>query len=71
MHHGISITSSASFLMVSSPSSQMTISFPSRAFTSCRFETTFSYTGVCVAMATTGMFSSMSAIGPCFISPAG
>ena len=34
------------------------------------FETTFSSTGESVATQTTGVSSSSSAIGPCFISPA-
>ena len=33
-------------------------------------EMTFSSTGDSVATTTTGVFSSSSAIGPCFISPA-
>ena len=53
------------------------ITCPDRAFTSFRFEIVFSYlstsSGLCVlvAMNTTGRFSSISAFGPCFISPAG
>ena len=35
------------------------------------FDTTFSNTLSCGAMNTTGMFSSISAMGPCFISAAG
>ena len=41
-----------------------------RARTSCMFDTTFSTTGESVATTTTGVPSSSSAIGPCFISPA-
>ena len=41
-----------------------------RAATSCMFDTTFSRTGDSVATTTTGVPSSSSAIGPCFISPA-
>ena len=42
-----------------------------RALTSSMLETIFEYTGSRGASATTGMFSSMRAIGPCFISAAG
>ena len=43
---------------------------PSRARTSARLDRTFSYPFPRGAMTTTGIPSSMSAIGPCFISPA-
>ena len=42
-----------------------------RARTSATFESTLSRIGIRVATHTTGVFSSSSAIGPCFISPAG
>ena len=42
-----------------------------RALLSCRFDTSLSYTGLFVATAMTGNPSSISAMGPCFISPAG
>ena len=42
-----------------------------RASTSSMFDSIFSNTPSCGATATTGMFSSIRAIGPCFISPAG
>ena len=41
-----------------------------RARTSATLESTFSSTGLSVATQTTGVDSSSSAIGPCFISPA-
>ena len=41
-----------------------------RAATSCMLETILSSTGESVATQTTGVRSSSSAIGPCFISPA-
>ena len=47
------------------------MTFPPRAFTSSMFDTIFECTASRGAMKTTGMFSSMSAIGPCFISAAG
>ena len=43
---------------------------PSRAATSCMFETVFSNTRSCGAITMTGMVLSMSAIGPCLSSPA-
>ena len=49
----------------------MTMVVPLRAFTSWMFDTILSKTESCGAMNTTGIFSSMSAIGPCFISAAG
>ena len=47
------------------------MTIPERAFTSSMFESIFSNTPSSGAIATTGMSSSISAIGPCFISPAG
>ena len=41
-----------------------------RALTSAMFESTLSRMGLFVATQTTGVDSSSSAIGPCFISPA-
>ena len=52
------------------PSVAMAMTCAPRARTSCMFETTFSSTGESVATVTTGVDSSSSAIGPCFISPA-
>ena len=49
----------------------MQMTFPPRAFTSWMFDTTLSNTESCGAMNTTGISSSISAIGPCFISAAG
>ena len=46
------------------------ITLAPRARTSWMFEITFSSTGDSVATTTTGVLSSSSAIGPCFISPA-
>ena len=43
---------------------------PPRAATSCMLETVFSNTRSYGAITTTGMFSSISAIGPCLSSPA-
>jgi hypothetical protein len=43
---------------------------PPRAATSCMFDTVFSKMRSCGAMTMTGMFSSISAIGPCLSSPA-
>ena len=43
---------------------------PPRAATSCMLETVFSNTPSCGAVTITGMVSSISAIGPCFNSPA-
>ena len=57
--------------MSSSPSVAMATTMAPRAFASCRFDTSLSYTGLFVATAMTGKPSSMSAMGPCFISPAG
>ena len=47
------------------------ITFPPRAFTSSMFDTIFWCTPSFGAMNTTGIASSISAIGPCFISAAG
>ena len=44
---------------------------PPRARTSCMFDSTLVYTSSFGATNTAGMFSSISAIGPCFISAAG
>ena len=44
---------------------------PPRALTSCRFESVFSYVELRGAITMTGKRSSISAIGPCFISPDG
>ena len=44
---------------------------PPRAFTSCMFPIIFSNTWSVGAIMTTGICSSISAIGPCLISPAG
>ncbi|MOA50258.1 hypothetical protein D3C78_1732510 [compost metagenome] len=51
-------------------SSVMKMMRPPRAATSCMFETVFSKKRSCGAMTMTGIFSSISAIGPCFSSPA-
>ena len=56
--------------MRSSPRVAIAITWAPRARTSWMFETTFSSTGESVATQTTGVESSSSAIGPCFISPA-
>ena len=52
------------------PSVVTAITCAPRACTSAMFETTLSSTGESVATQTTGVRSSSSAIGPCFISPA-
>ncbi len=46
------------------------ITWAPRTRTSAMFESTLSSTGASVATQTTGVCSSSSAIGPCFISPA-
>ena len=46
------------------------ITWAPRARTSAAFESTLSRIGMSVATHTTGVDSSSSAIGPCFISPA-
>ena len=48
----------------------MAITSAPRARTSSMLESIFSTIGLSVATATTGVDSSSSAIGPCFISPA-
>ena len=50
--------------------SEIKITLPPRAITSCMFEIVFSNSASGGAITTTGMVSSMSAIGPCFSSPA-
>ena len=47
-----------------------TITCPPRAAASCRFDAVFSNSGPDGTMAITGTSLSISAIGPCFISPA-
>ena len=47
-----------------------TITWPPRAAASCRFDAVFSNSGPDGTMAITGTSLSISAIGPCFISPA-
>ncbi len=68
---GISKLLSASPRISASPSVTMAITFPLRAFTSSMLLTIFECTPSRGARKTTGMFSSMRAIGPCFISAAG
>ena len=63
-------TDSACSPMAWLPSVAMATTWAPRARTSCMLETTFSSTGESVATVTTGVDSSSSAIGPCFISPA-
>ena len=63
--------SSSSCSSVVSPLVVMAMIEPPRALASWMLPCIFSNTWSCVAMATTGICSSMSAIGPCFISPAG
>ena len=58
-------------LMRESPSLVMAMTVPPRALASCTLPSIFSNTESSGASATTGMFSSINAIGPCFISPAG
>ncbi len=76
------MTCSTSREMWVSPSMAMAMAMamtrPLRAVTSWMLERVFSYLrtelgslGSCVAMHTTGSVSSMRALGPCFISPAG
>jgi len=50
--------------------SEIRITRPPRAATSCMFEAVFSKSSSVGATTITGTASSMSAIGPCFISPA-
>ena len=52
------------------PSVATAMTWAPRARTSCMFETTLSRIGESVAATMTGVDSSSSAIGPCFISPA-
>ena len=66
-----SVVPSSSRQIVSSPAVVTAITEPPRALASWMLLSIFSKTWSCGARATTGMFSSMSAIGPCFISPAG
>ena len=56
--------------MSSLPSVVIAMTWAPRVCTSCMFETIFSITGESVATQTTGVASSSSAMGPCFISPA-
>ena len=67
---GTSTTSSAAFATSRLPSVAIAITCAPRTRTSAMFESTLSSTGASVAMQTTGVRSSSSAIGPCFISPA-
>ena len=66
-----SLSRSRSRHSVSSPAVVMAITAAPRALASWMFPCIFSNTWSCGAIATTGIRSSMSAIGPCFISPAG
>ena len=50
--------------------SDMKITLPPRAITSCMLEKVFSNSASLGAMTMTGTVSSISAIGPCFSSPA-
>ena len=50
--------------------SEISTTLPPRAWTSCMFETVFSNSGPDGARTIIGTLSSISAIGPCFISPA-
>ena len=65
-----SIASSATSAARSSPAVAIAIVRAPRARTSSTLERTFSRTGLSVATQITGVDSSSSAIGPCFISPA-
>ena len=71
------MTWSAASLISSSPSVASAMTLPERAFTSYVGHRFFVAHAGCgsfgsrVAMMTTGRFSSISALGPCFISPAG
>jgi hypothetical protein len=56
--------------MASSPSVATAMTLAPRARTSCTLETTFSYVCPCSATTTTGTSGVISAMGPCFISPA-
>ena len=58
-------------LMRVSPSLVIAMTDPPRALASWILPSIFSNTASSGATATIGMFSSTSAIGPCFISPAG
>src|SRR6266516_2515352 len=53
------------------PSVVMAMMRPRRAFTSCMLDSTLPYTSSLGATNTSGMCSSMRAIGPCFISAEG
>ena len=66
---GTSTTSSAC-PSTSLPSVATATTWAPRARTSAMFDITLSSTGESVATQTTGVASSSSAIGPCFISPA-
>ncbi len=57
--------------MAVSSSFTIAITMPLRAFTSWIFDMIFSYVLSFGAITTTGIFSSINAIGPCFISAAG
>ena len=67
---GIEMIWPAIFAMSSSPSVASAMIVAPRASHSLRFETTLSYVGLLVATAITGNPGSISAMGPCFISPA-
>ena len=67
---GTRMTSSACSRRSSLPSVAIAMTCAPRARTSCMLETILSRIGESVATQTTGVDSSSSAIGPCFISPA-
>ena len=64
-------TASAFRAISTSPSVTMAMTLPPRAFTSSTLLRILACTASFGATTTTGMFSSISAIGPCFISAAG
>ncbi len=68
---GITNVASANRSISASPSLISAITGPPRAFTSSMLDMIFECTASRGAMNTTGMFSSIRAIGPCFISAAG
>src|SRR5687767_6194342 len=68
---GISKVASASRSISASPGLMSAITLPPRAFTSSMLDTILGCTASCGAMNTTGMFWSIRAMGPCFISAAG
>ena len=59
------------FTLIDIDGSENTYNVPPLAFTSSKFETSFSAISLSGANAITGMSSSINAKGPCFSSPAG